>query len=792
MSDDNKLDNDLPNADKVKTFFLLPVKDLVVFPTTVTGVIVGREKSINSLNRIHSESDLIFVLLQKENSDNVSEKKLYSIGTICKVIQQNNGNKNSDPRRIIIEGVKRARLVEYIEDKDFYMVKVEEIDDLQNDVEEEKEVDDLKKVAMNKSKEFFNLISKKDLEEFLSFDIFKRVYEIIFYGTAMIPTISLAKKQELLELDTDIERMKKFIEILDVEISLVKIDKEISDKVDRKIMKHQKKIYLNEKLQVIKRELGDDVDDEEVGDIGAIRKKMKSIKLPEEAKNRIKEEIKKLEKTPVYAGEYHVLKNYIDFVLELPWDKKTKVDTNLDAAEKVLNRDHYGLEKIKERILEFLAVYNRKKCLPGQIICFVGPPGVGKTSLAKSIAEALNRKYGKISLGGVRDEAEIRGHRKTYVGSMPGRIISQIKKLGVNNPLILLDEVDKVGVDYKNDLSSALLEVLDPEQNKKFNDHFLEIDFDLSDVMFITTANDISSVPIPLRDRMEILRLSGYTEDEKIRIVKDYLVPKELELHGVKKAEFDIDEKAIVEIIRKYTFEAGVRNLEREIAKLIRKSLVKILKNKRIKKIKITTSNLKEVLGVEKFSFNKVNKEDKIGVSVGLAYTEMGGDLLNIETLRFSGNGKLITTGKLGEVMKESAQAAFSYVRSIADKFDIKAKDFNKYDFHLHVPEGATPKDGPSAGVAITASILSSLIEHKINRDVAMTGEISLTGKVMPIGGLKEKLLAALRGNIKTVVIPKENEKNLIDIPNNVKEKLKIIPVDNLEDALKIIIKDYN
>jgi ATP-dependent Lon protease len=764
---------------------------LVLYPKSVTGIIAGREKSINSLNEI-ATGDVIFVVTQKRDNDPILNiNNLFRIGTLCKVINQTDTNNNQ--KKIVLEGIKKGRIIDFIEDEQFYTGYVEEVEDrVEYTQQEQEEIDNLKKITINKLKTYFNY--GKGVEDIIfSLDIFKTIYETIFYSVTFLPTLGIDDRQNLLEIDNDVDRLKSFIQMLDVELNLLSLDKEISGKVDKNLMDYQKKIFLNEKLKVIKKQLGDNVDSEidEDGEVGRLRKKAKSCGLSEEASEKVKEDLKKMEVAPSYHPEYQTLKNYVETILKLPWNVNTKVDTNLKKVRDVLERDHYGLEKIKDRIIEFVAVYHRKEKLPGQIICFVGPPGVGKTSLAKSIAEALNRKYIKISLGGVNDEAEIRGHRKTYVGAMPGRIIESIKKVGSNNPLILLDEIDKMGNSYKGDPANALLEVLDPEQNKKFNDHFLEVDFDLSDCMFICTANDISSIPIPLRDRMEIIKLEGYTEDEKLNIAKKYLIPGELDLHGLKAEEISIDNKVIKEIIRRYTFEAGVRSLEREIATLIRKTLTKIVTDKKVEKISITTKNLKDFLGVEKFNFNKMDKEDRVGVAVGLAYTDFGGDLLNIETIKFDGTGKLMTTGKLGDVMKESAQAAYSYVRSIANNFNVKAKEFNKYDFHLHVPEGATPKDGPSAGIAITASILSAMTGKKINKNVAMTGEISLTGQVMQIGGLKTKLLAALRGNIDTVVIPKDNEKNLIDIPDNVKKNLKIIPVDNLNDALKFIVKDY-
>lgn len=774
-----------------QTYFLLPVRDLVVFPKSVTSVLIGRKKSLNMIDEAFKENKLIFVVAQKnEVSENVKAENIYTIGVLSKIVQKTDSQNNQ--KRIVIEGIKKAKLVKFIDNERCFSAEIEELEEEKIGKVKEKKLEDLKKIVFSKIKEILLCNDKFNEDVFATLEFFKTTNEIIFYASSFI-SLSVEKKQELLEENDSLKSMKKFIEFLDVELSLVKIDKRINTAVERKFMKTQKKVYLNEKIKMIKKELGEDYDEEseDSTEIANLRKKAKKLHLSEEAKQKVKEEIKKMESMMSYSADFHVIKNYVDALLDLPWGAKSELDTDLKKAENILNRDHYGLNEVKERILDFLSVYKRKQTIGGQIICLVGAPGVGKTSLAKSIAEALNRKYIKVSLGGVRDEAEIRGHRKTYVGAMPGKIINAIKKAGTDNPLILLDEIDKLGNDYRGDPSSALLEVLDPEQNKKFGDHFLEVDYDLSGVMFITTANNVSNIPMPLRDRMEIIKISGYTEDEKLNIAKNHLITKELDLHGLKPNEFSIDDKSILEIIRKYTFEAGVRNLERELQKIIRKSTRKIIENPKVKKVSITTKNLHDFLGVEKFDFNKVNADDKIGVAVGLAYTDFGGDLLNIESLKFSGSGKLITTGKLGDVMKESAQAAFSYVRSIADNFDIKAKEFNKYDFHLHVPEGATPKDGPSAGVAITASLLSSMTGMKINKDVAMTGEISLTGKVMPIGGLKEKLLAALRGNIKTVVIPKANEKNLEDIPENVKSSLKIVPVDNLNDALKIIVKGY-
>ncbi len=770
--------------------YLLPVPDLVMFPKSITNITLEKKESLNILQDIKINDDFIFIVAQKNPLQNrITLRNLNNVGVLCKILQQI--DTKDGKKRIIVEGIKKAELIDIKDTGKYFLCEVKEIQSQELNEVEKLECNGLKKLLLSKLKEYMSSLDKNGEDILLTLDFFRSIDEVVFYISSFL-SLPLQQRQELLEENNDLEKIKKFIEVVEIQLSLIKIDKKINDNVEKKFLKGQKKIYLNEKIKMIKKELGNDFDEqEEGGELAEIRKKIHKTKLSPEAKKRCNEEVKKMDGMLPYSSEYQVIKNYLDLVLSLPWGIKSKNDTNLEKAEEILNRDHYGLEKVKERILEYLAVYNRKKAISGQIICLLGAPGVGKTSLAKSIAEALNRKYVKVSLGGVKDEAEIRGHRKTYIGSMPGKIINSLKKAGTSNPLILLDEIDKLGSDYRGDPANALLEVLDPEQNKNFEDHYLDLEFDLSDVMFITTANNISNIPIPLRDRMEIIKLSGYTEDEKLNIAKQHLIPKEIKEYGLEDGEFSITDEAIIEVIRKYTFEAGVRNLERKLAQLIRKSLKKIITNEDINSVKIEIKDLKDYLGAEIYDYNKVSEEDRVGVAVGLAYTDFGGDLLNIESLKFSGSGKLLTTGKLGDVMKESAQAAFSYVRSIADRFSIKAKEFNKYDFHLHVPEGATPKDGPSAGVAITASLLSSMTGKKIHKDVAMTGEISLTGKVMPIGGLKEKLLAALRGNIKTVVIPDGNRKDLFEIPDNVKESLNIVPVKNLDEALKIIVDGY-
>ena len=761
---------------------LLPLRDIVVYPKMIVPLFVGREKSIRALQEVVDGDQNIVLVTQKDAS--VEEPKnndIYKVGTLGTVLQLL--RLPDGTVKVLVEGLERVKLDKVFDDEAFMSANITIMPDTPM---EDKEVEGAARAVLSQFEEYVKLSKKTPPEVLVA------VNQIDDYGKladtiASHLALKIADKQALLEGATLSERFEKILEFMDAEITLLEVENKIRNRVKKQMEKSQKEYYLNEQMKAIQKELGDDEDDE----ISNYMKKIEKTKLSKEAKDKALAEVKKLKSMSSMSSEATVVRNYLDWILDIPWKKRSKVNKELDKAMEILEADHYGLDKVKERIIEYLAVQARADKVKGPILCLVGPPGVGKTSLGKSIAKATGRAFVRASLGGMRDEAEIRGHRRTYIGSMPGKIVKGMKKAGTSNPLFLLDEIDKLGNDYRGDPSSALLEVLDPEQNATFNDHYLEVDYDLSDVMFITTANNISNIPIPLRDRMEIIKLSGYTEDEKLNIAKQHLIPKEIKEYGLEDGEFSITDEAIIEIIRKYTFEAGVRNLERKLAQLIRKSLKKIITNKDITSVEINVKDLKDYLGAEIYDYNKVSEEDRVGVAVGLAYTDFGGDLLNIESLKFSGNGKLLTTGKLGDVMKESAQAAFSYVRSIADKFNIKAKEFNKYDFHLHVPEGATPKDGPSAGVAITASLLSSMTGKKIHKDVAMTGEISLTGKVMPIGGLKEKLLAALRGNIKTVVIPDGNKKDLFEIPDNVKESLNIIPVKNLDEALKIIVDGY-
>jgi ATP-dependent Lon protease len=770
-----------------KTYFALPLKGMVIFPKITTAILVGRKQSVNAVEKAYEKNENIFVVTQKnDRNDNIKQKDLYKVGILCNIIQKivlPDGT-----LKILIQGISKHELIKFADQNDCFTAEIKTIKDLKPNGDKN-EIDDLKKIVLNKFDDYLKANKRIPIEIIPSLAIVKTIDELLFYIITLLP-LGVKEKQDVLECKTSMEKLKKVFELLELQIEFLKTENKISENVDKKFVDYQKKVYLNAKLQSIKKELGEDVKDDD-SDIGELKKQIKSLNLPQDVREKCEKEVKHLENMFTQSAEYNVIKTYLDWIVSLPWNNKSQVTNDIEKAEKILERDHYGLDEVKKRIIEFLAVYKRTETLKGPIICLAGPPGVGKTSLAKSIAEAVNRNYIKVSLGGIRDEAEIRGHRKTYVGSMPGRIIQSIKKAKTSNPLMLLDEIDKVSSDYHGDPSSALLEVLDPEQNKNFNDHYLEVDYDLSDVMFLTTANNLSNIPIPLRDRMEVIKISGYTEEEKLQIAKKYLIPKQIAANGLKKEEFAIDDNSITKIIREYSFEAGVRNLERELAKLARKVVKELTINNKLKKITITLKNLKKYLGAEKFSYGHADKQDRVGVATGLAYTEYGGDLLSIEALKFSGNGKLATTGKLGDIMKESIQAAFSYVRSRITDFDITAKEFNKFDFHIHVPEGATPKDGPSAGVAICGALMSVITGLKIRKDIAMTGEITLVGNVLAIGGLKEKLLAALRGDIKTVIIPAENKRNLTELPKNVKKGLNIKLVKTIEEALQIMLIGY-
>ena len=776
-----------------KEYFLLPMSEMVVFPDSTTMLMVNKPKNILSIEKAYINNEKIFCIAQKDkNIDSIkSVDDLFEIGTLCEINQK--FNMPSGEIRITVKGIGKYRLDKII-DKDGYLQCT--LKDIRKTFIEDnpEELEKIKKIVFNKANSFLSHYTHNGIDFMPIFRSINNDNDIIYILTNLL-NIDIQAKQSVLEEKSVLKQYIKINQFLEIEKDLIDTEKEINDKIDKRLQEHQKQFYLREKLRVIKNELDKDgeIEDEDIkSDIGQLKAQMKQLQVNDDVKEKFDTEIKKLSSIPTYSSEYSTVKDYLTWIVSLPWNRSDPIKNDIKRAEEILNRDHYGLEEIKDRILEFLAVFERTNSLNGPIICLVGPPGVGKTSLAKSIADATNRKYIKISLGGVKDEAEIRGHRKTYVGAMPGKLIQAMRRAKTNNPLILLDEIDKMSSDYKGDPTSAMLEVLDPEQNKSFNDHFLEVEYDLSNVMFIATANSLQDIPIPLRDRMEIIKLSGYTEDEKIAIAKQYLIKKEKERHGLKDEELDIGDDVILKIIRNYTFEAGVRNLERNIEQIVRKATKKLVENPKTKKIKVTTKNLKDYLGVEKNTYNEANKKDQVGVSTGLAYTEFGGDLLYIEALKFDGSGKLLITGKLGDVMKESVEAAFSYVRSKAGDFNITSKIFNKYDFHLHVPEGATPKDGPSAGVAISSTLMSCLTGLKVRSDTAMTGEITLTGKVLPIGGLKEKLLAALRGNIKNVLIPKENVKDLEKIPDKVKNGMKIIPIETIDEAFKFLLVGYN
>ena len=756
---------------------VLPLRDIVVFPNVTTPLFVGREKSINALESVMNDSKQIFLLAQKNpDVDNPKETDLYSFGTVAEILQL---LKLPDGTvKILVEGKHTSKVKEFNVNDKFLDAKVEKCN-----LEQDKGNNLLSQALINK----FNKLSKSSKKFNEDSNIsFKNITDPDVIANKAVSTlgIEIQEKQKILETTNIQKKLELIIGHLDSELELMSVEKRIRGRVKNQMEKTQREYYLNEQLKAIQKELGEIEDGKD--ELKQLEDAIKKAKMPKEAEEKCFAELKKLKSMSPMSAESTVVRNYLDWMTSIPWNESSPVSTDLEKAEKILDKDHYGLEKVKDRILEFLAVQSRIKKIKGPILCLVGPPGVGKTSLGKSIAKATGREFVRMSLGGVRDEAEVRGHRRTYIGSLPGKIIQMMKKAGKTNPLFLLDEIDKMGMDYRGDPSSALLEALDPEQNKDFNDHYLEVDYDLSNVMFVTTANTLN-IPGPLLDRMETIRLAGYTEDEKLEIAKKYLIPKQLKDNGLKKDELTIDDKEIYEIIRRYTKESGVRGLEREISKLARKSVKEIV-SKNSEKIKIDENNLDEYLGVKKFKFGEIEDEDKIGVVTGLAWTEVGGELLSIETVVMPGKGKLEYTGKLGDVMKESIKAAKSFIRSRCLDYGIVPPTFEKKDFHVHVPEGATPKDGPSAGIAMVTSIVSALSNIPVKRDVAMTGEVTLRGRVLPIGGLKEKLLAALRGGIKTAIIPSENEKDLREIPQNVKDGLKIIPVEHVDEVLKIAL----
>ena len=758
---------------------LLPLRDIVIFPSMVIPLFVGREKSIKALQEV-MKSDKSIVLVTQKNSeiDDPTGRDLYQYGCLSKVLQL---LKLPDGTvKVLVEGEKRVKVLKHNEpSKIFLTCEVEIVEDINVSK-------DLEQLAIGLVKRFekLQILNKKDLNEGSGNLKNLKDPSQIANNISSNLNIQIFEKQELLEIVDLKNRLEKIHTFIEKETSVLSVEKKIRGRVKNQMEKTQREYYLNEQLKAIQKELGEI--DEGKDELTSISKAISDAKMPKLAKEKCLSELKKLKSMSPMSAEATVVRNYLDWMTELPWSNKSKTNADLNNAQKILDEDHYGLEKVKERIIEFLAVQKRIKTMKGPILCLVGPPGVGKTSLGKSIAKATNRKFIRISLGGIRDEAEIRGHRKTYIGSLPGKIIQMMKKAGTKNPLFLLDEIDKVGNDYRGDPSSALLEALDPEQNKEFNDHYLEVDYDLSDVMFVTTANTLNILP-PLLDRMEVIRLSGYTEDEKFNISQKYLIPNQSKNNGLKKEEWTIDENINRKIITHYTRESGVRNLEREISKIARK-LVKKIDNQEKVNNPINENDLKDLLGVQKFNYGEIEEENRIGVVTGLAWTEVGGEILKIETVVMPGKGKMQITGKLGDVMQESVKAAKSYIRSKSLDYGIIPPIFDKKDFHIHVPEGATPKDGPSAGVGMVTSIISAITEIPVNKNVAMTGEITLRGLVLPIGGLKEKLLAAHRAGIKTVLIPIENKKDLVELPKTILDTMEILPVKNVDEVLKVAL----
>ncbi len=772
----------LKRSHKNIEILVLPLRDVVVYPNMIVPLFIGRKKSIFCLELSMKQNKKILLVAQKKASnDEPNINDLFKVGTISNILQV---LKLPDGTiKILVEGLERAKIIE-IQDKGKYFIAL--IKKINKFKINKKEQEIITKTLINQFELYIKLNKKIPIEVLNSLNNINNPIKLADTIATHIP-LKLNNKQKILELININERLEYLIAMIESEINILKIEKKIRNRIKKQMDKSQKEYYLNEQIKAIQKELGEI---NSYNEYELIYTKFKKTKIPKEIKKKTKIELQKLKLMSPLSAESNIIRNYIDWILQIPWYKKTKIKKNLIKAKKILDKDHYGLNHVKERILEYLAVQNRSNKVKGPILCFIGPPGVGKTSLGKSIAKATGRKYIKISLGGIRDEAEIRGHRKTYIGSMPGKIIQKITKSKVINPLFLLDEIDKISSDIKGDPSSALLEVLDPEQNKIFNDHYIEVDYDLSNIMFIATANSINNISLPLLDRMEIIKLVGYTENEKINITKKYLIPKQIKNNFLKTNEISINNKVIINIIRNYTREPGVRNLEREISKICRKSVKKLTINKRCKSIKINHKNLKKYLGIKKYNYEKIKKENPIGQVTGLAWTETGGEIITIESICIPGKGKLTYTGSLGEVMQESIKIALTVVRTLTKKLNINNKFHNINDIHIHVPEGATPKDGPSAGITICTSLISSLTKNKVKSNIAMTGEITLYGKIIPIGGLKEKLLAALRGGIKKVIIPIGNKNDLEEIPNNIIKNIKIYTLKNIKEVLKISFKN--
>ncbi|NLN40366.1 MAG: endopeptidase La [Smithella sp.] len=774
------------NQNKANIIPLLPLRDVVVFPHMIVPLFVGREKSIAALESAMKYEKGIFMVAQKNaKKDDPAEEDIYRVGTIGIIIQLL--RLPDGTVKVLVEGKSRGVIREYLQNDDFFLVKVDDIEDVDDDPTNVR-----KQALMRSIKESFELylkLSKKVHVEMLgtiiAIDDPSKLADVVVTHL----NVKLEDKQKIMEIYSIAERLEAIYSLMLSEIEILQVEEKIKRRVKKQMEKTQKDYYLNEQMRAIQKEMGEK--DDFKNEIAELEKRLKQKKLSEEAHKKVRQEIKKLQMMSPMSAEATVVRNYIDWLLDMPWSEVTENKYTLKESQNILDEDHYGLKKVKERIIEYLAVQTLVKKNKGPILCLVGPPGVGKTSIARSVARATNRKFVRISLGGVRDEAEIRGHRRTYIGAMPGKIIQSLKKAGSNNPVFCLDEVDKLSSDFRGDPSSALLEVLDPEQNVAFNDNYLDVDYDLSDIMFITTANVLQTIPAPLQDRMEVIRIAGYTEQEKMQIAKKFLVTKEMEANGLTAENIEFTNGALLRIIRQYTREAGVRNLEREIASVCRKVAREIVSNGVTKKITVTSKGMPKYLGVPKFRHGETEEKNQIGLTTGLAWTEIGGELLAIEASVMEGTGRMVMTGKLGDVMQESVQAALTYIRARAERFGLMKNFYKKIDIHIHVPEGAIPKDGPSAGIAMATSIASVLMKKKVRADLAMTGEITLRGRVLPIGGLKEKILAAHRGNIKTVVIPKDNEKDLAEVPKNVQKALKIVFVEHIDEVLDIaFVKD--
>jgi len=767
----------MTDLSKGALFPVLPLRDIVVFPHMIVPLFVGREKSVHALEDVMQHDKQILLLTQKDAAqDDPGPEDLYTVGTIGTILQL---LKLPDGTvKVLVEGGERASIVDFTENEEFFQAYAADLPEGESD---EKESKALARSVVTQFEQYIKLNRKIPPEVLVSINQIDEPSKLADTVASHL-SLQIPEKQELLEADTIQKRLEKIYSFMEGEIGVLQVEKRIRSRVKRQMERTQREYYLNEQLKAIQKELGENEDGRD--ELQELEEKIKKTKLTKEAREKAGQELKKLRNMGPMSAEATVVRNYLDWMTSIPWKKRSRVKKDINEALAILNEDHYGLDKVKERILEYLAVQQRMTKIKGPILCLIGPPGVGKTSLGKSVARATGRKFVRMSLGGVRDEAEIRGHRRTYIGSMPGKVVQGMKKAGSSNPLFLFDEIDKLGADWRGDPSSALLEVLDPEQNNTFQDHYLEIDYDLSDVMFICTANSMR-MPQPLLDRMEIIRIPGYTEDEKVEIAKRHLIPKQVEENGLKEEEWAISDSALRDLIRYYTREAGVRNLEREIANLARKAVKEIAVEAHVDSVKVTVKNLDKYAGIRKYRFGETEEDDLIGVVTGLAWTEVGGELLTVEAIMVPGKGKMSITGKLGDVMQESVQAANAYVRARAVQFGIEPPLFERRDIHVHVPEGAVPKDGPSAGVAMITSMVSVLTQNPISKDVAMTGEITLRGRVLPIGGLKEKLLAGLRGGVKTVIIPKDNEKDLADIPDNVKKGLEIIPVATVDEVLQ-------